>query len=364
MSDIKPQPSFPIAIALVLFVMRDGGEVVTVGGDMDRAAGVVPAPWPGCDLQRLVFDTASAVLPPRTVSSRFHPLMPRMHRSGSIVLPFWATGRLPADGAWMRPLETRALERLAEELGDPGIVTEANGEFRRALATDLLSHKMVQEPLRVQALASEEARRLQRDSEVPSIVALLPEEFTIEQLRAAVAESVRLRPDEAESSSNFRRRIEELVSLRVLEPAPYREESKAKGRPAQLYSFNARAWRVWLERLGGKEPSRAQRPARRPATQDFVPTAEMRFSLESPPRFIGDALRGGGQGAASHASPRNPQSPVPRVPAPERPADSSRVDELESMVRLLMRKVERLSDSRSGEPGDADARDDAPSKPS
>ena len=354
MTEPRVQPSFPIAIALVLFVMDEHGAVTTVGGDMGRAAGVVPAPQPGCDLNRLVLETASAVLPPRTVSSRFHPLMPRMHRNGCIVLPFWATGRLPVDGRWGRPLEMHALERLAEELDDPGIVDEANGAFRRALATDLLSHKMVQEPLRVQALAVEEARRLQRDAEIPSIVALLPEEFTIEQLRSAVLESVRLRPDEAESSSNFRRRIEELIELRVLEPAPYRDESKSKGRPAQLYSFNARAWRIWLARLGGTDAVRAQRSPQRVEPRDSNPAAEWRSGF-------------GSRAAPMRESSREPSRQPSfeesgRFEAGARAPRLNRVDQLESMVRMLLQKVERLSDAQSGEPSGPESLDKGPPK--
>jgi len=83
-------------------------------------------------------------------------------------------------------------------------------------------------------------------------------------VRMALARISRTPPEEVESSSNFRRRLHELIGMKVLRPvgvpgqpwvragAAVDEDGSRPGRKPQLYTFDAGRWREWLlERAGG-----------------------------------------------------------------------------------------------------------------
>jgi hypothetical protein len=268
---LEPRLSF----ALVVFVLSPDGELDTIGGEpvSARELGMVHGGASAGDVGAALL-RGTPWEPVRGVTTaRLRPLMPRVSRRGEVVVPMWTSGRFPAGGVWDLssrfggPLHGRALERLAESLGDPSLVAEAQVEFRRALASDPLSHQMVGEGVRLRGLAldgleeirAQEIRAQELSARgmggfapsdgrppLPPLLALLPAEFTIEQLRVAVRRVARIDEEELESASNFRRRIAEFVEARVLVEVGDVEDAKQKGRPAKLYRFDAESWSGWL----------------------------------------------------------------------------------------------------------------------
>jgi len=264
-----------ISVALIVFVLSPEGELDTVGGDPvpARMLGFGDRRAPAGDLEAALRRAMPWEGLRGVVASRLRPLTPRLLRHGEMVMPMWASGCLPPGGVEALPpgrsgdVYRRALERLSLHLDDPSIVAEAHAELRRALASDPVSHQMVGEGVRLRGLALDGLDELRlRDraasdvddapsgayprprvrAPLPPLLALLPSEFTIEQLRAAVRRVARLDEEELESASNFRRRIAELLEARVLVEVGDVEDAKQKGRPAKLYRFDAESWSGWL----------------------------------------------------------------------------------------------------------------------
>lgn len=149
-------------------------------------------------------------------------------------------------------------------MADETLESEAESEFRRALAADPMANRMIGDDSRMRSLALDELARGAIRGELPPVLAMLPECFTIDDLRMALARISRTPPEEVESSSNFRRRLHELVGMKVLRPvgvpgqpwvragAAVDEDGSRPGRKPQLYTFDAGRWREWLlERAGG-----------------------------------------------------------------------------------------------------------------
>ena len=264
-----------ISVALIVFVLSPEGELDTVGGDPvpARMLGFGDRRAPAGDLEAALRRAMPWEGLRGVVASRLRPLTPRLLRHGEMVMPMWASGCLPPGGVEALPpgrsgdVYRRALERLSLHLDDASIVAEAHAELRRALAADPVSHQMVGEGVRLRGLALDGLDELRlRDraaidsgeapygayprprvrAPLPPLLALLPSEFTIEQLRAVVGRVARLDEDELESASNFRRRIAELLEARVLVEIGDVEDAKQKGRPAKLYRFDAESWSGWL----------------------------------------------------------------------------------------------------------------------
>ena len=264
-----------ISVALIVFVLSPEGELDTVGGDPvpARMLGFGDRRAPAGDLEAALLRAMPWEGLRGVVASRLRPLTPRLLRHGEMVMPMWASGCLPPGGVEALPpgrsgdVYRRALERLSLHLDDASIVAEAHAELRRALASDPVSHQMVGEGVRLRGLALDGLDELRlRDraaidsgeapygayprprvrAPLPPLLALLPSEFTIEQLRAAVRRVARLDEEELESASNFRRRIAELLEARVLVEVGDVEDAKQKGRPAKLYRFDAESWSGWL----------------------------------------------------------------------------------------------------------------------
>ena len=368
----RSEPAISLSLALVVFVVisdGDGGaRVGTIGGDI-----LSPNEMGGIDIRGGMagFDPrahnlsdylARAVgwrLPPGAVTSRIRPLMPRMVSPTSVVLPLWTTGRISEADARSPAFGgpgLNGLHRLAHVLRDGSIVTEANSEFRRALAADPLSHQMLGEGARLRALAMDELARESMADELPPIFALLPEVFTIEQLRNAISQ-VAHRPEfEAESSSNFRRRIVEFVKYGVLIEVNEPDPTRQKGRPAMRYRFVPQAWRRWLETRTNEPTMREMHQMRsgivasRRIGDESARVSPMSLPMEPQEAWnltpsVLDA-RPSGLGAPreiradlrrAHESPA-PLSGATR-PAPEQ-SDAERVKQLEQMVLQLAQRFD------------------------
>ncbi len=348
----RSEPALSLSLSLVVFVVTpddDGGaRVGTIGGEIVSPRGLDGFDPRSQTLSDYVTRAMRWNLPPGTVTSRIRPLMPRLSSPTSVLLPLWTTGRIADfDSSEALPSGGRlnALERLAETLRDATLVTEANSEFRRALAADPLSHQMLGEGARLRALAMDELARESMADELPPIFALLPEVFTIEHLRSAISQ-VAHRPElEAESSSNFRRRIMEFLKYGVLVEVGDFDVTRQKGRPAMRYRFAAHAWRRWLSTRSTEPTMREMHQLR----SDFRVSRSIDHSeshnspsdMPAAPRVFmqldAEAVR---EVSLNQALPLPPdvrpnQLPFsPAVRATELP-DTDRVKQLEQMVMLL-----------------------------
>lgn len=374
-------PPTRLSFALVIFVLAPGGRIATIGGQELTEGHVAPLPGRGAGLADMVRNHMERVLPPDTITSRLRPLMPRLRGDGFVVLPLWATGRLPSAEVWRatlgriadRPFD--ALGRLADQLHDQGLVAEAHSEFRRALASDPVSHQLMSEGGRLRALAMDELDAASaRELGIPPVFGLLPDRFTIEHLQLAVTQAARLHEGDIQKSSNFRRRLVEFIDFGVLERTEGVVPTDAKGRPPQLYRFNRERWMAWLlARRGDHEPSprllRMHRSvlAREPDAElraGDVRRGELRSDLRSEDILQKDARREMSgfevrESSAAPSSARAQQSSrsARRIPglAPhpaelEPPegtvgADRERVERLENMMRSLMSEIADLKRS-------------------
>lgn len=384
-------PPTRLSFALVIFVLAPGGHIATIGGQELTEGHVAPLPGRGAGLADMVRNHMERVLPPDTITSRLRPLMPRLRGDGVVVLPLWATGRLPSVEVWRatlgriadRPFD--ALGRLADQLHDPSLVTEAHSEFRRALASDPVSHQLMSEGGRLRALAMDELDAASaRELGIPPVFGLLPDRFTIEHLQLAVTQAARLHEGDIQKSSNFRRRLVEFIDFGVLERTEGVVPTDAKGRPPQLFRFNRERWMAWLlARRGDHEPSpRVLRMHRSVLARDADFEGRV---LDARPGDApqGDASRGevtgdilhkdarqgeARRGVSGHQSRESPSAPAsfreqrsPRSarmmsgftphPAELEPsagtadADRARVERLEHMMRSLMGEIADLKRS-------------------
>ncbi len=348
----RSEPALSLSLSLIVFVVtpddEGGARVGTIGGEIVSPRGLDGFDPRSQTLSDYVTRAMRWNLPPGTVTSRIRPLMPRLSSPTSVLLPLWTTGRIADfDSSEALPSGGRlnALERLAETLRDSTLVTEANSEFRRALAADPLSHQMLGEGARLRALAMDELARESMADELPPIFALLPEVFTIEHLRSAISQ-VAHRPElEAESSSNFRRRIMEFLKYGVLVEVGDFDVTRQKGRPAMRYRFAAHAWRRWLSTRSTEPTMREMHQLR----SDFRVSRSIDHSeshnspsdMPAAPRVFmqldAEAVR---EVSLNQALPLPPdvrpnQLPFsPAVRATELP-DTDRVKQLEQMVMLL-----------------------------
>lgn len=291
-------PRTSLDICPIAFVMTSDGRVETLGGfdfgadelvnhrdlrlevaarGLRTVAGVLEL-----ELRRMVAGHFRE-LPGLSLATRLRPLMPRPRRSGRLTLPVWTVARVdraqgdPAE--WERmasrhPHGFGALARVAAMLQDPSIETEAEMEFRRTLAADPLASRMVGDEARLRALAADELAQGASPGDLPPVFAMLPECFTIDELRLALGRMSRTPAEEIESSSNFRRRLHDLIGMKVLRSvgeagrpwlrvqAVSDEDATRPGRKPLLYTFDPERWRSWLlERAGGDEGMRRRESA-------------------------------------------------------------------------------------------------------
>jgi hypothetical protein len=296
-------PTSQLHAALVIFLLTPEGDIVTVGGvrirvqDLMLHAGLAGRGERGGDrdaIERAVSDSEPefarvirratlAELPEGTNITSIRALVPRMFSLDRVVIPLWATGSVPRHAletllAHARP-NAGALERLSRELRDPSLVAEANRAFRQALAADPMVHQLVGDATRLRALSAEVIERASRPLERPLIASMLPELFTIDQLRFAVSQIAVAAGREVESSSNFRRRLSDLMECGVLVDAGESHEVEQRGRPPRLYRFELARWAGWLAQkaVGDLAEDRAELVQRSPRRKRDEPDAAKRL---------------------------------------------------------------------------------------
>ena len=334
-----PQPQF--SVALIVFVLDSNGETQTVGGNLIGAGELVSAissgsftrgTATGAEIGDLLRAAMQRQLPGQSLSSRFRPLMPRFHRRDSIVLPFWTAGRMgdARVSSHRGGMRFDALERLAAELDDRALVREAISEFRRALAADPMANQLIGEGARSRALAMDECDRVETHSEQPPVVALLPERFTIDQLRKALSSVAHVPDREIEKSSNFRRRVAEFLEAGVLVLEGRVAEVEGSGRPPQLYMFDDERWGAWLRRKSDGAPVRE---AHRSPPMSSMDSFKMLPRIASN-QFTASEVLGFSEKIATRAFDDTTE-------------DSDRVANLEAMVRRLASQVDDLARART-----------------
>lgn len=323
----QPTSPSPLSVAPIVFVLTPDGRVDTIGGQTltaDRVSNFRPGESTAETIRRQIREA----LPEGTITSRIRPLMPRNH-NGTVVLPVWATGRLPDNsvrGTAAPGLELGALERLADDLRDRSLWAEAHAEFRRALAADPVSHQLLGERARLRALAEDESERVPVEDEIPPIFGLLPQRFSLDELHAAVNQAARLPHGEAERSTNFRRRLTDLTEAGVLRETGEKLSADQPGRPAKLYHFDHHGWLRWLERHGGG-PRGLSAPM---ALRDMNPSRGSRSRSRSTSDSGSELQR-----VANLVGPSEAREP-----------SDARVERLETMMRGLLDQIAELRRSQ------------------
>ena len=275
-----------------------------------------PAAW--------IAELIAQELPDLHLTSRVHPLLPRLMGGNRVAMPVWAAARSSStdhsaeSGGSERVLYRKSsrqeadqdlaygLERLGRELGDRSFGRHVMSSMRAELTTDPFAQRILGDDLRLSALSGDQLTQNPTDG-LPAVIALLPESFTFNELQNAIAATLGLEPDAMESNSSFRRRSQEFVHRGVLrEVRTTRDPSEADriGRPPRRYEFDQHAWRIWLEERGG--------------------TVSMRSSQRTPVNF---------------SPPISPMSPVPPM---------SPMSPLTLQMRANLRD-ERANDVRASE---------------
>ena len=343
-----PQPQF--SVALIVFVLDSDGGTQTVGGNLIGASELISlissgsfaaGAATGAEIGDVLRAAMQRQLPGQSLSSRFRPLMPRFHRGNSIVVPFWTAGRMgdAQVSSHRGGMRFDALERLAAELHDHALVGEALSEFRRALAADPMANQLIGEGARSRALAMDECDRVETYSEQPPVVALLPERFTIDQLRKALSSVAHVPDREIEKSSNFRRRVAEFLEAGVLVLEGRVAEVEGSGRPPQLYMFDDERWAAWLRhKSAGAFVREAYRSPPMPSMDSFKMLPRIASN-----QFTASKVVGFSEKIATRAFDDSTE-------------DSDRVANLEAMVRRLASQVDDLA--RAGAAAQTPSRDD------
>lgn len=361
-------PQVRFSLALVVFVLTPDGRIETIDGGSVGAdelprhlhdARLQPRnpaePWGGGALEQFLRSQVAWRLPFRAVTSRFRPLMPRITRHGTVALPLWTMGRLGVDDmaiADAHGVQFGALERLARDFGDMSLVLEGQSEFRRAITGDPIVAELLSDSRRERALVESEIARLALDGEIPPVFALLPERFTINQLRDALAAMARIDGGEIEASSTFRRKVGELIKEHALfTPLGEEPSGDARGRPPMAYRFDPRGWQRWLQSKASQSGDhrwlarQMSRDVVRGAMKDAVP--KMLRSMDH--REIID--RGSGPaGPARSRSDASASPPIPRFAAIPKPSLGSamppepsgdRIARVEEELRVLHENLSR-----------------------
>ena len=194
-------------------------------------------------------------LPDIEPAPTLHALLPRLSADGTLALPVWGVGRQITSES--RPQVTtlrdpeHALAALGRDAFDHAFAREALAMIRRALAADPFLQRIAGDSLRMRAAATDQMQT-DREPESPAVIGLLPETFSINELQQTIGAALGVSAGAMESGSNFRRRIQEFVTLGVLREMPGEGETRPGpervGRPPRRYSFDRVAWWHWLAR--------------------------------------------------------------------------------------------------------------------
>jgi hypothetical protein len=218
---------------------------------------------------------------------------------------------------------------MGMELDDYAFARQVLASVRGALAADPFAQRIVGDDARLGALSQEPLTQDPLDG-LPAVVALLPEAFTLGELQQAIAATLGLPPGAMESSSSFRRRLQEFVHRRILrETHGTREATDADriGRPPRHYTFNQHAWREWLMERGERMPQRGKGQGWE-GTESFA-----RMSQMSPVSPVMPARM-------RSSDPEDSVDDPASAPQPEGGSEeSARIARLERMVESLAREL-------------------------
>jgi hypothetical protein len=323
-----------------------------------RAAGRFSSSDPGRWIPMLLAEE----VPSAELASRVHPLLPRMMGRNRLAIPVWAAVRLREHASGQRHIDLElpeaALREMGMELDDYAFARQVLASVRGALAADPFAQRIVGDDARLGALSQEPLTQDPLDG-LPAVVALLPEAFTLGELQQAIAATLGLPPGAMESSSSFRRRLQEFVHRRILrETHGTREATDADriGRPPRHYTFNQHAWREWLMERGERMPQRGKGQGWE-GTESFArmspmsPVLNARMRSSDPEDSVDDPAIAAALRAAMDEAGRVYKRSAPRMapPAPAPPAsapqpeggseESARIARLERMVESLAREL-------------------------
>lgn len=331
-----------------------------------------PAAW--------IAELIAQELPELRLTSRVHPLLPRLMGGNRVAMPVWAAARssgtdLSTDGSESERVLYRkssrqeadqdlayGLERLGRELGDRSFGRHVMSSMRAELTTDPFAQRILGDDLRLSALSGDQLTQNPTDG-LPAVIALLPESFTFNELQNAIAATLGLEPDAMESNSSFRRRSQEFVHRGVLrEVRTTRDPSEADriGRPPRRYEFDQHAWRIWLEERGGTVSMRSAQ--RTPA--DFPPPmAPLQMRSRDMRASEDDSIRRSIEPDTAPATdPRNefpswlasPRRSIARASIRSETtkaqveSEPDRLERLERMVEMLVQELARNKDAGRG----------------
>ena len=341
-----------------------------------------PAAW--------IAELITQELPDLHLTSRVHPLLPRLMGGNRVAMPVWAAARSSGtdhsaeSGGSERVLYRKSprqeadedlaygLERLGRELGDRSFGRHVMSSMRAELTTDPFAQRILGDDLRLSALSGDQLTQNPTDG-LPAVIALLPESFTFNELQNAIAATLGLEPDAMESNSSFRRRSQEFVHRGVLrEVRTSRDPSEADriGRPPRRYEFDQHAWRIWLEERGGTVSMRsAQRtPVNFSPPMSPLTTLQMRATLRE--ERANDVRASEDDGARRDIDPGSAQestdsrglpswlaSPRRSIARASMPSETTkaqaepepdRLARLERMVEMLAQELARSKDAGRG----------------
>jgi len=337
-----------------------------------------PAAW--------IAELIAQELPELRLTSRVHPLLPRLMGGNRVAMPVWAAARssetdLSTAGSESERVLYRkssrqeadqdlayGLERLGRELGDRSFGRHVMSSMRAELTTDPFAQRILGDDLRLSALSGDQLTQNPTDG-LPAVIALLPESFTFNELQNAIAATLGLEPDAMESNSSFRRRSQEFVHRGVLrEVRTTRDPSEADriGRPPRRYEFDQHAWRIWLEERGGTVSMRSAQ--RTPA--DFPPpiTPMMPLQMRTTARDVraseDDSVRRDVEPELAPAPLRtnadlpswlaSPRQSIARASIRSETtkgqveSEPDRLERLERMVEMLVQELARNKDAGRG----------------
>jgi len=304
-----------------------------LAGRRSRATPTEALPSPLAKLLDALRDRAA----PDEVRNAPRPLMPRPIRGGDWALPMLVLVRAqPQDQVrpGYQPLGF-AIDEMARELGDSSFALEAMRAFTESVLGDEFTGRVAGDTART----GHAARTM--PAMLPWLVACLPDVFSLSELHHAVLACLGggdtgSDPRMAESPSNFRRRVHELVLSGVLEELPSASRSSdpdRPGRPPRMFRFSPMAWAAWLRRRSGSGGT----PMPPDAWHGAMPPPSAAMMSPSPPDAALHELMNLRRAAMNFGSPNAPVSPQPGGPAPDSDPDSMLWQQLRALLEQHQR---------------------------
>ena len=276
------------------------------------------------------------------LTSRVHPLLPRLIDGMRIAIPVWAVARVADPGAdhglVVGDDPVTGLRRLNAHLEDGSFDRSTLAAVRAALAADPFAQRVVGDDARLGALSDEPLTHDPREG-LPAVVALLPPTFTLAELQSAIAATMGMASGGLELGGSFRRRLQEFVHRRVLrEVLAPRESTDAErvGRPPRRYEFDLFAWRQWLMDQGARASARTARQSAPEANYSPPADASPATMRDDDEEYVSRDISMPRMFAADM------QPPEPRTRSPREPRRASRAA-LEAMLQQAEDRGDRFA---------------------